>query len=162
MSTAKSGLLFGRFAEQGPLTGYEPNDPDLRLRRGHRHYSCCIGGGPKIRFGNAGLTTVKLGERQVRLHSGFITLTEKILRHDHHTVVPVRGDPWRCAHTRVGQVEIRISRRSPTQKKNEFSVNIEKSAISLNCERSPIRAGYARIEGPNTVIWTHQNYIPED
>ena len=60
----------------------------------------------KTDFGNAGLTTVDTRERQVQTHSRFITLTQKMLSHVHHTFQPVREDPWRCTHTRESQVEI--------------------------------------------------------
>ena len=49
--------------------------------RRHGYYPCCIGGG----FGNAGLTTMDTGERQVRTHSEFVTLMEKVLKRLFHT-----------------------------------------------------------------------------
>ena len=108
-------LMFGRFAEQSSNTSHEAHDPvevrsteittmyalnpeksqhwfDLQLRQGHRHYTCFIGGGCKIKFGNAGLTTVHTRERQVQHHSEFVTLEEKVLRHVRHTFLPIRRD----------------------------------------------------------------------
>ena len=80
------------------------------------------------------LTQERESEREVQPRSEFITLTEKVLRDVHHTFLPVRGDPWRCSHTRENQVEIQRSCRSLIQKEKGFSLSIEKSAISLNCE----------------------------
>ena len=63
-------------------------------------------------------------------HSGFITLTKKILH-----VPTSTGDPWRCTHTRESQVEIQMFSRSLIQRKRESLLSIEKSAIALNYEQ---------------------------
>ena len=54
----------------------------------------CIGGGWKIRFGNAGPHhCYHRRERQVRTHSEFITLKEKVLRRLLRTFVPAWWNP---------------------------------------------------------------------
>ena len=64
LTLRKLDSCFGRFAEQSPLTGYEPNAPVEVSWRGHRYYLCCIGDKWKIGPGNVGFTTVLTGERQ--------------------------------------------------------------------------------------------------
>ena len=47
-------------------------------------------------------------ERQVRTHSEFVPLTEKVLKRPSHIFVPARGNPQRDVKTRESQVEIQV------------------------------------------------------
>ena len=120
------GLLFGRFAEQPPLTRYDPTLRSKWAVQSLRRHAYLQGkevldrGATlaeasllpllyrrwRIRFGNAGLTTVITGERQVRTHSEFITLIEKVLRR-------LLGTFVRGVQTREHQVETQNVVREP-------------------------------------------------
>ena len=66
----------------------------------------------------------------MQLHSEFIILKVKALRHVHNTFPPVWGDPWRCPHTQENQVEIKMSCSSSADQ----TAHGEKAAQSRICE----------------------------
>ena len=136
----QSGLLFGRFAEKSPLTGYEPNAPVevsstevITLLPSSKASICstCDSGDDIITApavsevderSDLGMLASPLStlERQVRPHSEFITRTENVLRHVHHTFVPVRGIPWRRAQTRENRIGTQNVEREPYSEREGF------------------------------------------
>ena len=157
LASRKRRVPCGRMSEQSPLTGCEPNDLVevsstevttmlLSLRKasiGSTYNSgedvatdaCVVGSGKKTKLGNAGSTAVNTGERdKCSSNSGFITPTETIMSHVHHTFQPIWEELSRCTRTRESQVEIQMFCRSLFQRKRESSLSIGKSAISFNCE----------------------------
>ena len=89
---------------------------DLQLRRGHRHNPCCIRGEWKIRFGNAGLTTVNTGERDKcdpiqSLSPQWNKFWDTCITRSYQF-----GEARGYAHTRKNQVEMQMSCRSLVQK----------------------------------------------
>ena len=86
---------------------------------------------------NLGMLALPLftqGKRHVQLHSGFITLTGKVLSQVHHTFQPVMGSPVAmCSHKKKSRRNSNVLQESYSER--ESFLGIEKFAISLNCEQ---------------------------
>ena len=146
------GFLFGRFTEQSPLTGCEPNAPvevsstEVTTTLLHSRKASI---GSTYNSGEDIVTTLAVSQVDERSDLGMLAsplLTHERDRRDSFqnlslkwrkfcgAFVPVRRDPWRCAQTKENHVETQMLCRSLIRKERGFCLSIEKSATSLNCE----------------------------
>ena len=149
------GPMFGRFAEQSPFTGYEPNAPvedgstdvtTVLLPSRKPSIGSTYNSGEDMvttpavsevdersTFGNAGFTTVNTGERHVQHHSEFITLRESSETRSSHVRTSTGRPVATCSHTRKSSRDPNVLQESYSERERILSEH-RKSAISLNCE----------------------------
>ena len=119
----RQGLSFCSMVEQSPFTCYEANDPVevgstevttvLMLRERH----ALVRRTTLARTSPLLLLCRKWMEDQIwecwlrhlyHRREREASAASIRIHHVHHTLQPVRKDPWRCAHTRESQVEIQM------------------------------------------------------